>query len=683
MPPRRLISKEIISFLKLCLCFLVLAVLFRLVFFLTFDSLNDTPYNVEEVRKAFYIGFKFDIRAAILLSLPFWFFGYSLKLVNALFKEKGRKMFLSKKLHSTTFLKLTFSLILTAYGIFSLIDLGHYDYLKNRIDASSTIFLKNPLISFQMISESYPITFIISLIFLAFVLFFFILNKIIFTEKLFVSGEPIFNTSFKIILPLFFILALLGHGKLSQYPLRWSDAHFSSNNFICALGINPLLYFYDTFSFKEKSYNLKKVKGHYDEIAAYLNVESPNKDTLNFNRTIKPTLAFDKPPNVVIIMMESLAAFKLQHFGQKINGTPFLNSLIPQGLFFENTFVASTGTARSIFSVLTGLPDVNSIKTASRNPLLVKQYSAANAFTDYNKSYFIGGSASWGNIRGFVSQSLKNITIFEKKDFKSRKTNVWGISDLELFTKVNEFLKKQPVKKKQFTFIQTAGYHKPYTIPSKKRDFKLKSLTAQQIKDNGFVNNQEFNSLRFLDYSLSEFFKAAKKETYFKNTLFVIYADHGLAHYTSKSIPDGFKHFRLPIMHVPLLFYSPSLKIPPQVFSKIAYSPDILPSVVSLAGKTYKNTTLGRNLFDEQYDSKRFAMTISNFSPPIKLRLHSHHWISKGSPEKLKGLYSYRTNSYKIDITKEKPLKQQKIDRLARGLYETTKYLYHHSTKKL
>ncbi len=362
MPPRRLVSKEIKSFLKLSLCFFILAVFFRLVFFLLFKSSSDLPYTANEAIKAFYIGFKFDLRAGILLSLPFWFFGYSLKLVNAIFEEDGRKMFLPKELHPTTFLKLAFSLILTAYSFFFLVDLGHYEYLKNRINASSfTVFLKNPLINFQMISESYHMTLIVFLAFLVFVLFFFILNKVIFTEKLFVSGEPIFNTSFKIILPLFLALTLFSHGKLSKRPLRWSDAHFSPNNFISALGVNPLLYFYDT---------------------------------LNFNRAIKTTHDFDEPPNVAIIMMESLAAFKLQHFGQTISATPFLNSLIPQGLFFENAFVTSTRTARSIFGVLTGLPDVNSIKTASRNPLLVKQYSAANAFTHYNKPYFIGGSAN-------------------------------------------------------------------------------------------------------------------------------------------------------------------------------------------------------------------------------------------------------------------------------------------------
>ncbi len=675
-------SKEILSFFKLILCFFTLAIIFRLLFFFGFKSSSELAYSSSDLWKAFYIGLRFDLRAAIILSLPFWFFGYSLKIINALFEEKNRQLFLSTAPHPTIFLKIAFSFLLSLYSIFFLIDFGFYDYLKNRMDASAIDFLKNPTISLQMVSETYPLAYVIPVILAVLISFFLVLHFFTFKEKLFVTGEPVFKTSFKLKLPLFFLLAALAHGKISQYPLRWSEAYFSPNNFISSLGLNPLLYFYDTMGFKEKKYDIDLVKAHYDEVSAYLKVESPNKENLNFKRTIKPVSeAFDQAPNVVVIMMESLAAFKLSHFGQKLPGTPFLDSLIPKGIFFENSFVTSTGTARSIFTVLTGLPDLNSVKTASRNPLLVSQYSAANAFNDYKKSYFIGGSASWGNIRGFVSQSLKGVTIYEEKDFKSGKNDVWGISDLKLFQEAHSFLKVQPASQRQFVFIQTAGYHRPYTIPKDKGSFKLEKPTEKEIAENGFVSAAEYNALRFSDYSIGEFFRLAQKEDYFKNTLFVIYADHGLSHYKTDSVSKGFKRFRLPIMHVPLLFYSSALKIKPEVISKIAFSPDILPSTASLAGKTFVNKSLGRNLFDEKYDDERFALTVSNFSPPVQLRLHDENWITEGNSEGLHGVYPYRTADYTKDFSATESKRQKHMDNLARGLYETTRYLYYHSNQ--
>ncbi len=682
MRKRRLISKETTSFLKLILVFFLTGVVFRFVFYFLFKSSSDLSFEAIDAVKAFYIGFKFDLRAALLLALPFWFLGYTLKLVNALFEEKDRKMFTSTPQHPTGFLTIFFTILLCLYTLFLVLDLGFYDYLKNRLDASSTVFLNNPLISLQMISESYPLGFVFLATVFVFLIYLILIKKLIFKEDLFVSGQQIFRTKFKISIPLFLLLAALGHGKLSQYPLRWSDAFFSSNNFISALGLNPLLYFQDTFNFKEKNFDEKKVKEFYPLVSSYLKVENPDGERLNFKRTIKPVVdAFESPPHVVVIMMESLASFKLKHFGQKMEGAVFLDSLIPKSLFFENAFVVSTGTARSIFGVITGLPDVNSIETASRNPLLVKQYSAANALDDYNKSYFIGGSANWGNIRGFVSQSLKDVTIYEEKDFNSGKNDVWGISDLKLFKEANSYLKEQTKLKKQFTFIQTAGYHRPYTIPKERGDFKIKNLSQKDLQDNGFKSNEEYNSLRFSDYALQSFFELAKKEDYFENTLFVIYADHGLSHFKSKSIKKGFKRFRLPIMHIPLLFYSEGLKLEPKVISKIAFSPDILPSAVSLAGKSYKNTTLGRNLFDAKYDQERYALTISKFSPPITLRLHNETWITEGSPKKLNGLFPYRDENFNEDQTEIQKTQQDRMDRLARGLLETTKYLYYHSEK--
>lgn len=681
MRQKSALSTETRSFLKLVLCFFSLAVVFRIVFYILFKETSDLPYTFRYLRKAFVMGLHFDLRAAVLLSLPFWFLGYGFKLINAVFEEKNRQMFFSNAPHPTRVLALIFSLVISFYSLFFFIDIGFYDYLQNRLDASATVFLKNPSISLEMLSQSYPLSMLGLMIVALFIFFYILISKKVFKDPIFVLGEPIFRTPLKIVIPVFLILASLSHGRLSQYPLRWSDAFFSSNNFISSLGLNPLLYFYDTFNFKDKNYDIDKVKEHYAEVADYLKVDAINKEKLSFKRKIKATDAFDSPPNVVVIMMESLASFKLQHFGQKIPGAPFLDSLISKSLFFENAYVLSTGTARSIFGVVTGLPDLNSTDTASRNPLLVKQYSAANAFDDYQKSYFIGGSAAWGNIRGFVSQSIEDVTIYEENDFKSSKTDVWGISDLKLFEEAHSFLKESSQNKNQFMFIQTAGYHRPYTIPKDKGSFQLKELSEKQIKDNGFVNNKEYNALRFSDYALSEFFKLAEKEEYFKNTLFVIYADHGLSHFSSQAVPKGFKQHRLPIMHVPLLFYSPSLKIEPKVFSKVAFAPDILPSAVSLAGKNYFNNSIGRNLFDEKYDGERYALTVSNFSPPLKIRLHDQDWISTGNVKKLKGLYPYQTEDFKTDKTAENLSKQKRMDRLARGLYETTKYLYYHSSK--
>jgi hypothetical protein len=68
--------------------------------------------------------------------------------------------------------------------------------------------------------------------------------------------------------------------------------------------------------------------------------------------------------------------------------------------------VAHTGTARSVFANISGLIDTQTFKTATQNPLIVNQNTLVNAFTDYQKLYFLGGSANWGNIRGLITLFL-------------------------------------------------------------------------------------------------------------------------------------------------------------------------------------------------------------------------------------------------------------------------------------
>ena len=76
-------------------------------------------------------------------------------------------------------------------------------------------------------------------------------------------------------------------GQLSQYPLRWSNAYHSTNNFICNLTLNPVLNIFDTARFvKADSFDKAKTQQYYDTVSSYLRVDQPNKDTLNFERFI-------------------------------------------------------------------------------------------------------------------------------------------------------------------------------------------------------------------------------------------------------------------------------------------------------------------------------------------------------------------------------------------------------------
>ena len=130
-------------------------------------------------------------------------------------------------------------------------------------------------------------------------------------------------------------------------------------------------------------------------------------------------------------------------FGNKLNPTPYLDSLAKESLFFNRFYVPSQATARSIFGAVTGIPDVSQSKSGSRNPFIVNQNSVINALTEHKKYYFLGGSANWGNIRGIFTHNVEGIKVFEEGDYSSPRMDVWGISDYHLFKEANDVSKSR------------------------------------------------------------------------------------------------------------------------------------------------------------------------------------------------------------------------------------------------
>ena len=108
--------------------------------------------------------------------------------------------------------------------------------------------------------------------------------------------------------------------------------------------------------------------------------------------------------------------------------------------------------------------------------------------------------------------------------------------------------------------IQTADNHRPYTIPEEdKNEFVIKKFPTDSLKKYGFDSNDELNAFRYTDFSYQKFIEAAKKETYFNNTIFVFVGDHGIRGDAGNMFPKAWEIDGLTTQHVPLLFYAPAI----------------------------------------------------------------------------------------------------------------------------
>jgi phosphoglycerol transferase MdoB-like AlkP superfamily enzyme len=171
----------------------------------------------------------------------------------------------------------------------------------------------------------------------------------------------------------------------------------------------------------------------------------------------------------------------------------------------------------------------------------------------------------------------------------------------------------------------------------------------------------------------------AQKEDYFKNTLFVIYGDHGLPSIHSDNVPLGMIKHHIINHHVPLLFYAPG-KLEPKEDKKIASQVDIMPTIAGILGVPYKIQTLGRDLRDEKYDNKRKAFLYTWHAKPERFALIDDDfiYIKQGDRE---GLYQYKSDEPLKDYSQELQDIFGPMKDLAHGLLESGKYLMFHNKK--
>jgi phosphoglycerol transferase MdoB-like AlkP superfamily enzyme len=389
------------------------------------------------------------------------------------------------------------------------------------------------------------------------------------------------------------------------------------------------------------------------------------------------------PPNIVMVICESFSAYKSSMWGNPLNTTPYFNELCKQGIFFKNCFSPAYGTARGVWAIVTGIPDVTVIKTASRDPNLVDQQTVLNDIKGYEKFYFIGGSTSWANIRGVLTGNIKDLHLYEQEDYKSSPLNVWGISDKNLFLETNNVLKKQA--KPFFAIIQTADNHRPYTIPSEDKPFlKFRNLPKDTLEKYGFWSNEELDAYTYMDYTYKSFFAAAAKEKYFNNTIFVFVGDHGIRGNAGDMMPKVWTEHGLTVQHVPLLFYAPSL-LKPQVIERKVSQVDIIPSIASLANLPVSNTTLGRSFFPNLpfTDSNDLRNHAFLFDPDQKLIgvVNEKYYYEYNMGTKKEAVYSLLNNNPLPPGEPDTDLLNQ-LRNLTMGYYETSRYMLSNNKKK-
>lgn len=376
-----------------------------------------------------------------------------------------------------------------------------------------------------------------------------------------------------LVLLLCTITVVASRGGTQRKPISFVDANVfaepSRNSLVFSTTFNVLK------RLGQEQLSLVRYFDTDDEMGKWLNGSIRNRSLLEGQRS-------SRPQNVVVLIMESFGREYMGESKGERTWTPFLDSLASRSLFFGNGFANGRRSIDAIAAVMAGVP-------ALMDQPFVGSPFAANRFVglgsalktkDYTSAFFHGGPNGTMHFDSFAKQvgieAYYGVNEYPNPDDHD---GAWGIYDgpflMWTLSKISEM--RPPFFASWFSLSS----HLPYLIPPAEAD-RYADGPLPILK-----------AITYADDVLKRFFAAAENEPWYRDTLFVITADH-----TFKPI-DPAKDNLLWRYRVPILFFHPSFAWPNSIDrEQITQQIDILPSILDFLGiKRGEQIALGRSVF--------------------------------------------------------------------------------------
>ena len=296
------------------------------------------------------------------------------------------------------------------------------------------------------------------------------------------------------------------------------------------------------------------------------------------NQVITPKFTGRGQRNIVVVLEESMGADFVESLGG-LPLTPELEKIARQGWAFTNMFAAGHRSVRGIEAITAGFPPsplASQVKLEHTSPIttIMQIYKELG----YETSFIYGGESHFDNMRTyFLYNGAKEV--IEQKDYENPSfVASWGVSDEDLFAKADETFARLYKEGKPFcSVVFSSSFHDPFDIPQGKVDI------------DGIRTDEPLRmaAVKYADYALGKFIAQAKTQDYYKDTIFVIIADHESRVQSNGGFPaDKFL--------IPAVILSPDLK--PFKDDRIVNQIDILPTVLSLSGVSGEFPLVGQDL---------------------------------------------------------------------------------------
>ncbi len=503
-------------------------------------------------------------------------------------------------------------------------------------------YLDYPQEVFSMIASAYKLELLIAFLMLSGISYIFLRNKH------WTDFSAVFDVHYAkriaLFIPLAFLLVLGIRSSFGHRPANISDAMYSSNRVLNEITKNSL-YSIAYAMYRDKKYGHSRLNAYGEMpindamkiVSKALNIPLSLQTSSPFSRIEQTHFSQKKPKNLVIFLQESLGAQFVAATGGQKGLTPNFNRLSKEGILFSNLFSNGTRSIRGIAGSVAGNFAVPGKGIVKRNKSQSNFFTIASLLKPfgYHSLFIYGGESHFDDMKAwFLGNGFDKV--IDQSDFINPEyTGTWGVSDGDMVMRAHQEFTQLSKKNQPFVAVMfSTSNHSPFDFPEGKIDL-LK----------GIPEKSDLNAIKYADYAIGEFIKAAKKEAYYQDTVFVVVADHNIRVRGSDMLP-------VKLYHIPAMILGGGINA--QNNTRLSTQPDVLATALDLTGQDLKYPILGHSIFSDQKKDLAFMQ----FNDTFALRIANKVAVLR--PEKEALTFSYEDQKM-IPIEHDKELEQKTL----------------------
>lgn len=555
-----------------------------------------------------------------------------------------------------------FSLNLTFFS-----EITFWDEFKTRFNFIAVDYLIYTHEVVANIQQSYPLPILIFGVLAITGILLFVFYKFNVFQNTFQSKPTLKDKSVRLITALLVALFF-------AFSITNSQAEWSKNRYNAEISKSGIYSFFAAFRNNQMAY--QDFYTSVNDATAFALIKTKLNDTNSqfqsekesIHRSIKaPNPLQASTQNVVFILVESLSGSFMKEFGNTQNITPFIDSLAQKSIFFNNLYATGTRTVRGMEAMTLCIPPTPGQSIVKR-PENSNLFTISNVFKSkgYRSNFFYGGDGYFDNMNAYFGGN--GFTIYDRgrgsvlsdkiktvrnniNDNEVSFENAWGICDEDIYSKMlkvadEQYKNKQPF----FNFVMTTSNHRPFTYPDHAID--IPSGTSRE------------GAVKYTDFALKKMFEKAQSKPWFRNTVFIIIADHCASSAGKDEIDVANYHIPAFIVNFP--------ENQNQKINKQCSQIDVFPTFFSLMNWSYQSNFFGKDVLNPNFEERALVGTYR------KLVLMKKEKVMILSDQKKQAFYAWNKEDNSL---KPLPMNQNFLEETI-AWYQTADYLFTHKLLK-